>query len=142
MMLVRSALTICILIRAASAFHLPALPRACKAGCGDVDVRNTHHPTRRRLCSFPGGPRRKSALSSSLGEAYGIEYDEPLFRPPAEWRSLILQVTIGCSWNRCSFCEMYQDKTFRARPLDEIVSELDKVVAAGGGATRAGCVFG
>ena len=45
---------------------------------------------------------------------------------------LILQVTIGCSWNRCSFCEMYQDKTFRARPLEDIISELDKVVAAGG----------
>ena len=62
----------------------------------------------------------------------GITYDAPLFRPPAEWRSLIIQVTIGCSWNRCTFCEMYQDKSFRARSIDDIIVELDKVVDAGG----------
>jgi len=77
-------------------------------------------------------PIQATQLSSSLGEAFGIEYEAPLFRPPAEWRSLIIQVTIGCSWNRCSFCEMYQDKNFRARPMDDIIDELDKVVAAGG----------
>lgn len=69
---------------------------------------------------------------SSLGEACGITYEEPVFRPPAEWKSLILQVTIGCSWNRCTFCEMYQDKQFRARPLSDIIEELHAVADAGG----------
>ena len=80
----------------------------------------------------PQSHRRATELSSTLGEQCGIEYDEPLFRPPAEWRSLILQVTIGCSWNRCTFCEMYQDKSFRVRPIGDIEDELDEVVAAGG----------
>ena len=71
-------------------------------------------------------------LSSSLGDACGISYNEPLFRPPAEWRSLIIQVTIGCSWNQCTFCEMYQDKSFRVRPIDDIIDELDKIIAVGG----------
>lgn len=69
---------------------------------------------------------------SSIGDACGISYEEPVFRPPAEWRSLILQVTIGCSWNGCTFCEMYQDKQFRARPLEDIRRELESVVEAGG----------
>ncbi|ABZ75084.1 conserved hypothetical protein [Shewanella halifaxensis HAW-EB4] len=34
-----------------------------------------------------------------------LNYIEPVFRPPSEWKSLILQVTNGCSWNQCSFCE-------------------------------------
>jgi radical SAM superfamily enzyme YgiQ (UPF0313 family) len=68
----------------------------------------------------------------SIGEACGLSYAEPVFRPPAEFRSLILQVIIGCSWNRCSFCEMYQDKVFRSRPLEEIESELAQIVEAGG----------
>ena len=71
-------------------------------------------------------------LSSTLGDVAGILYEEPVFRPPAEWRSLILQVTIGCSWNRCTFCEMYQGKDFRAKPIDAISREIDNVVAAGG----------
>lgn len=56
-----------------------------------------------------------------------IRYDMPLFRPPSEGRSLILQVTIGCSWNRCSFCEMYQSKRFRPRPFAEIQAEIRAV---------------
>lgn len=77
-------------------------------------------------------PHQTTKLCSSLGDLCGVEYDEPLFRPPAEWRSLIIQVTIGCSWNRCTFCEMYQDKSFRARPIHDLLDELDKVVEAGG----------
>ena len=69
--------------------------------------------------------------SSRLGDIAGIVYEEPVFRPPAEWRSLILQVTIGCSWNRCTFCEMYQEKTFRAKPIADIAQDLDDVVASG-----------
>ena len=50
------------------------------------------------------------------------QYIEPVFRPPSEARSLILQVTNGCSWNRCTFCEMYTlpQKKFRLKPFAEI----------------------
>lgn len=71
-------------------------------------------------------------LYSSIGDLCGLSYEEPVFRPPAEWKSLILQVTVGCSWNKCTFCEMYQTKSFRARPITEIKQELDNVVSAGG----------
>lgn len=54
-----------------------------------------------------------------------ISYDEPLFRPPSEARSLILQVTLGCSWNRCTFCEMYKSKRFHIRSREEIDREID-----------------
>lgn len=56
-----------------------------------------------------------------------LQYREPLYRPPSEARSLILQATIGCSWNRCSFCEMYTDRRFRPRPVDEVLAEIDAV---------------
>ena len=88
-----------------------------------------------RLPSFKASSSSPSShliLLSSLGEICGIQYSEPVFRPPAEWRSLILQVTIGCSWNQCTFCEMYQDKTFQAKPMEDIIDELDRIVQAGG----------
>lgn len=47
---------------------------------------------------------------------YPLKYIEPVFRPPSEGRSLILQVTNGCSWNRCTFCEMYTQPQKRFRP--------------------------
>ncbi len=49
-----------------------------------------------------------------------FSYDEPVFRPPAEAYSAIVQVTLGCSWNACAFCEMYRAKRFRVRSLDAI----------------------
>nr|WP_320049930.1 hypothetical protein [uncultured Desulfuromonas sp.] len=55
---------------------------------------------------------------------YSPDYDEPLFRPPSEARSLILQATIGCSQNLCKFCGMYKMKTFRVRSLDELAADL------------------
>jgi radical SAM superfamily enzyme YgiQ (UPF0313 family) len=51
-------------------------------------------------------------------------YVEPLFRPPSEARSLIFQITIGCSQNSCTFCGMYKGKSFRVRPLPEIIEEI------------------
>lgn len=54
-----------------------------------------------------------------------IHYEEPLFRPPSEADALILQVTLGCSWNRCTFCGMYRSKKFRIRPLDELRAEIE-----------------
>lgn len=51
-------------------------------------------------------------------------YVEPLFRPPSEARSLIFQITIGCSQNSCTFCGMYKGKSFRLRPLPEIIEEI------------------
>ena len=62
-----------------------------------------------------------------------LKYIEPVFRPPSEWKSLILQVTNGCSWNNCSFCDMYTQpqKQFRAQKVDSI--EQDILVAAASG---------
>ena len=56
---------------------------------------------------------------------YPIKYDEPLFRPPSEAGSLIIQITLGCSWNKCAFCEMYTGKQFRARKEEDIFSDID-----------------
>jgi len=65
-----------------------------------------------------------------------IQYDEPLFRPPGEARSVILQATIGCSWNKCAFCEMYTSKQFRTRPFEELKPEIKKLAQAYHGAKK------
>ena len=53
-----------------------------------------------------------------------IEYEGRVFRPPSEAYSLIVQVTIGCSHNKCTFCDMYKEKRFALRQLDEVLEEL------------------
>lgn len=53
-----------------------------------------------------------------------INYDMPLYRPPSEARSLIIQATLGCSHNKCTFCSMYKSKQFRPRAFEEIQAEL------------------
>ncbi len=55
---------------------------------------------------------------------YYFDYAEPVFRPPSEARSLIFQITIGCSWNRCRFCGMYKMKRFRVRGVKDIFAEI------------------
>ncbi|HCK80587.1 MAG TPA: radical SAM protein [Candidatus Competibacter sp.] len=53
-----------------------------------------------------------------------IDYDMPLWRPPSEADSFILQATLGCSFNRCSFCSMYRTKSFVIRPLAQVQAEI------------------
>jgi radical SAM superfamily enzyme YgiQ (UPF0313 family) len=60
---------------------------------------------------------------------FPIQYNEPLFRPPAEANSLIFQVTLGCSWNKCAFCEMYTSKQFKVKKEEEIISEIHNVAS-------------
>ena len=66
-----------------------------------------------------------------------MQYHMPLYRPPSEANSLILQATLGCSHNRCSFCSMYQHKRFRPRPWAELELELELAARQlGGGVSR------
>jgi radical SAM superfamily enzyme YgiQ (UPF0313 family) len=61
-----------------------------------------------------------------------IRYVEPVFRPPSEADSLILPVTDGCSWNHCTFCEMYTapQKRFRAREESEVLTSIRRAAEA------------
>lgn len=59
---------------------------------------------------------------------YPINYDEPLFRPPSEAYSLIIQVTLGCSYNKCSFCEMYTSKQFKARKEEDVFKDIEAFI--------------
>ena len=55
-----------------------------------------------------------------------MQYEGDVYRPPSEARSLIIQVTIGCSHNTCTFCYMYSDKKFRIRKREEILRDLEE----------------
>ena len=56
---------------------------------------------------------------------YIMRYEYPVYRPPSEWKSLIIQATIGCPHNKCGFCDMYKTQKFRIRPVDEIKKDID-----------------
>lgn len=58
-----------------------------------------------------------------------IEYDMPVYRPPGEWKSFIVQATIGCSHNGCTFCGMYKGKKFRVRDLEDILWDIRETAA-------------
>jgi radical SAM superfamily enzyme YgiQ (UPF0313 family) len=74
-----------------------------------------------------------------------MRYEGRIYRPPSEADAYILQATVGCSWNHCTYCDMYRDKEFRVRDLADtladirtarlaIGSEVDKVFVADGDA--------
>ncbi len=65
-----------------------------------------------------------------------MEYDWPVFRPPSEADSLIIQATLGCSANTCKFCYMYKTKKFRVRPAEDVLKDLQWCAKHERGVTR------
>lgn len=61
-----------------------------------------------------------------------MRYEGQIYRPPSEAHSYILQATIGCSWNHCTYCDMYRAKSFRVRDLDETLGDIDMASRAFG----------
>ena len=59
-----------------------------------------------------------------------MRYEGKIYRPPSEADALIVQATIGCSWNHCTYCDMYREKEFRVRPLAETLDDLENAAAA------------
>jgi len=60
-----------------------------------------------------------------------MEYEGIVIRPPSEAESLILQVTLGCSHNRCTFCPTYKGRRFRIKDLDRVKEEIDEMAPYG-----------
>ena len=56
-----------------------------------------------------------------------MRYEGRIYRPPSEANAFILQATIGCSHNLCTYCDMYRAKTFRVRPLEETLEDVEMV---------------
>lgn len=60
-----------------------------------------------------------------------MDYVGSIYRPPSEANSLLLQVTVGCSHNRCTYCAMYREKRFRAKPWEVIARDIREASAIG-----------
>ncbi len=60
-----------------------------------------------------------------------MKYEGMIYRPPSEADSLILQVAVGCSYNRCTFCHSFQGKTFRIKSFEEIKEDIDEAAGYG-----------
>ncbi len=65
-----------------------------------------------------------------------MRYEGKLYRPPSEADSYIVQATIGCSWNHCTYCDMYRDKDFRVRELSETLEDIQAAGESHGDSVR------
>ena len=72
-----------------------------------------------------------------------MRYVGKVYRPPSEADAYLLQATIGCSWNKCTYCDMYRDKPkFSLRNLDEILEDMEMAAARSGAHIRKLFVMG
>lgn len=53
-----------------------------------------------------------------------MRYEGSVYRPPGEWKSYILQATVGCSYNKCTFCEAYKTKAYHIKPLNYVLDDI------------------
>ena len=60
-----------------------------------------------------------------------MKYEGSIYRPPSEANSLILQVTVGCSYNGCTFCHSFQGKKFRIKSFEEVKEDIDEISVYG-----------
>ena len=60
-----------------------------------------------------------------------MKYEGAIFRPPSEAESLIIQIVVGCSHNRCTFCGSYKEKKFRIKTFEEIKEDIDEAAQSG-----------
>ncbi len=81
-------------------------------------------PLQTRTCCLASCNEKLSASH------FVLTYEGPVYRPPSEADSLILQATIGCSWNHCTYCAMYRHKDYRVRGLEEVAAEIRRVESA------------
>ena len=65
-----------------------------------------------------------------------MRYEGPIYRPPSEARSLLVQATVGCPHNRCTFCLVYKNTRFKVRPVQEIKEDLEKAARLEGSRVR------
>lgn len=65
-----------------------------------------------------------------------MHYSGPVYRPPFEANSLLLQVTVGCSHNKCAFCTMYRETPFAACPIEQVEADIDEAAVRWPNATR------
>jgi len=71
-----------------------------------------------------GTPRPRLGAEAPRRYTGAVRYEGRVFRPPSEADAFIVQATIGCSWNHCTYCDMYRDKTFRVRDVEETLADI------------------
>lgn len=102
-------------------------------GTNDVICLNFIVGLRRFERCFSGAP----AFCSSKVPIFIMRYEGSIYRPPSEANSLLIQATIGCPHNRCTFCVIYKNRPgFRVRPVAEIKADILSARQAYGSAVR------